>query len=99
MRYSTIVGILLLLLFVSSVLAQETRGTIRGTISDSEKRAIANASIKITDVARGTTAKSTSDSKGFFQAKYLTPSTYRVTVESNSFIRSINQNVVFQMDQ
>ena len=61
--------------------SQETRGRITGQVVDSTKAAIPGASVTVTDQARGTAASATTNAEGLFQANYLLPGTYEVTVE------------------
>src|SRR4051812_9475692 len=83
--------------FAGSIFGQETRGTIRGTVTDPNGQAVPNATVHVTDPARGTTVDLTTNSEGFYQATYLLPSTYQVIVESPGFKKSIRGNVLVQI--
>lgn len=96
----------ILLLFVITLggflipgLAQDTRATIRGIITGPNERAVAKASIRISDVDRGTVINLTSNNKGFYQASFLNPSTYQITVESPGLKKTVLNNVVLQINQ
>ncbi len=88
-----------LFLFAPSLLAQETRGTIIGTVADPNGAAIPNAVVKITDVARGTAVDLTTNDDGFYQANYLIPGGYRIEIETAGFKRFVRENVVVQINQ
>jgi hypothetical protein len=79
--------------------AQETRGTIRGTVTDQNGAAVPGAVVTVTDLARGTSITLTTNSEGFYQATYLLPGTYRITVESSGFKKYMQSNVVLQIGQ
>src|SRR5689334_3983840 len=73
----------------SSIFAQETRGTIRGTVTDPNGQAVPNATVHVVDPARGTSIDLTTNGEGFYQATYLLPSTYQVIVEAPGFKKTI----------
>ena len=61
--------------------AQEARGTITGTVRDASKAVIPGASETVTNVAMGTSVPLTTNEIGWFQAPYLIPGLYQVTIE------------------
>lgn len=90
---------LLMVFFVPATLrAQEARGTISGTVSDTNKAAIPGATVKITDVSRGSTATVQTNDDGFFQTTYLLSSTYQVVVEVAGFKKFIREGLVVQVN-
>ena len=68
-----------------SLLAQESRGTITGTVTDSAKAVIQGASVKVTNVAMGTTVLIATNESGLYRAPYLIPGTYQIAVEAAGF--------------
>lgn len=88
-----------LLLSFEPLQAQETRGSIRGTVTDPNGAAVPGAVVKITDPARGTTISLTTNQEGLYQALYLVPGTYQIVVESDGFKRSVRDTVVLQINQ
>jgi hypothetical protein len=94
---SVAIGLMMVLVFVQSVPAQETRATIRGTVSDPNKAAIPNATVTITDPARGMTTTLTTNDDGFYQANYLIPGTYRIVVEATGFKKSVRDAVMLEI--
>ncbi len=91
--------ILALLLSFESVKAQDTRGTIRGTVTDPNSAAVPGATVKITDMQRGTTVNLTTNEEGFYQALYLISGNYQIVVETDGFKKSVRDNVTLQISQ
>jgi Carboxypeptidase regulatory-like domain len=77
--------------------AQEARGTILGKVRDANDSVMPGASVKITDVARGTTATVTTNDAGLYQAPYLLPGTYRIVVEVTGFKKFVREGVVLRI--
>jgi hypothetical protein len=77
--------LLMALVLPASLHAQETRGRITGRVTDTTKATVPGASVTVTDVARGTTASTTTNEQGLFQVNYLLPGTYTVVVELAGF--------------
>ena len=94
--YAMVAGFILM---ATVATAQETRGRIAGRVADSTKAPIAGASVTVTDVARGTTVSSTTNTEGLFQVNYLLPGTYQVTVEITGFKKHIQDKVQLQMNE
>ncbi len=82
---------------VHVIAAQETRGTIRGLVTDPNGQAVPNASVQVIDPARGGRRTMTTNGEGFFQATYLTPGQYQIVVEAPGFKKSIRDNVELQI--
>lgn len=80
-----------------SVFGQETRGVIKGVVSDPNGATVAGANITVSDPSRGINVTLTSNDDGFFQANYLLPGTYRVTVESAGFKKFVRENVIVEI--
>ncbi len=66
-------------------LAQESRGTISGRVSDASGGVIAEAQVTLTSEAQGTVVKGVSNREGLFTIPYLLPGFYDVTVERTGF--------------
>ena len=83
MRILSLVAFVLLLAGVPA-LAQETRGTISGTVRD-DQGVIPGASVKVVNVATGVTQPLTTNTSGYFEAPLLIAGTYDVVVEMTGF--------------
>jgi hypothetical protein len=86
------------LLFSISASAQEARGTITGNVKDATQAVVPGATVKITNVAMGTTVTLPANDAGFFRAPYLIPGTYRIVVENTGFKKYIRDGVVVQVN-
>jgi len=93
------VFIFTVMLIPASLNAQEVRGRINGRVVDPNKAAVAGATVKVTDVARATTATLTTNEDGLFQANYLLSSTYQVVVEMGGFKKFIQDGVLLQINE
>ncbi len=94
-----IVFVLTVLIAPALLRAQEVRGKITGRVLDPGKAAIPGASVKVTDVARGTTVALTTNDEGLFQANYLLSGTYQVVVEVTGFKKYIQDGVLLQINE
>src|SRR5262245_54548805 len=91
--FCAIAFVLLSLLAPMSARSQELRGKISGRVVDSTGAAVTGASVKVTDLARGTTATLTTNNDGLFDAPYLLPGSYQVIVEASGFKKAIQDKV------
>lgn len=69
--------------------AQDTRGNISGTVTDSQNAAIAGAAVVIANKGTGTSTKLVTNASGYYEAPLLLAGEYRVTVENAGFKRSV----------
>lgn len=93
---------LLAMCFLSIPLAiwsQGSQGTISGAIQDQTGGAIADATVVVTDVARGVTRSIITDSTGQYVAPSLNPGTYTVRVEAKGFRTVERSNVPVEVGQ
>jgi hypothetical protein len=93
-----IISVLLALLAPSVLHAQEARGTISGTVMDANKAVVPAATVKITNVAMGTTQEVQTNESGLYQVPYLIPGIYRIVVEANGFKRYIREGIALQVN-
>ncbi len=89
---------LLCVVAATNALAQESRGTITGTVVDSSGAVVPGASVTITNVARGTSVTLVTNDVGFFQAPYLVSGTYTVTVELAGFKKLVREGIEVRVD-
>lgn len=72
------------MIFASSlVMAQETTGTVQGTIRDAAGASIPGATVKVEGAAFTRTATTNSD--GYFRMLQVPPGVYKITVTANNF--------------
>src|SRR5688572_2004945 len=94
-----VTGAVMALLIAGSLPAQETRGRITGQVVGTSKAAVQGASVAVTDVARGTVVSLTTNEEGLFQANYLVPGTYEVSVEMAGFKKYIRKDVLVEFNE
>ncbi len=68
-----------------NVSAQGTRGTIRGIVSDGNKAAIPNASVRLVDAVKGTESVTQTSSNGTYQFLEVDPAIYYIVVNASGF--------------
>ncbi len=76
---------LVVLTFASPSFAQQTLGSLNGTVVDPSGAAIPAATVKVTDAAINVTASTTTQKTGFFQIFNLPVGTYVVSVSHDGF--------------
>ncbi|HEY8460196.1 MAG TPA: carboxypeptidase-like regulatory domain-containing protein, partial [Blastocatellia bacterium] len=86
------------LLAPATASAQEARGTISGKVVDANKSVLAGATVKVTNVAMGTTFTLRTNEVGFYQAPYLIPGTYQVTAEATGFKRFVRDGILLRVN-
>jgi len=64
---------------------QEARGAIVGRVSDTTGAVIPGVPVKVTSLATGITVTTQTNEQGAYQALYLIPGMYRVTIEMQGF--------------
>ncbi|MBA3716082.1 MAG: carboxypeptidase regulatory-like domain-containing protein, partial [Pyrinomonadaceae bacterium] len=79
-----LLGLLLGLCGVSA-LAQETRSTILGTVKDTAGAVVPGATVEVTSTDTNTATRLTTNDSGYFEAPYLLPGAYSITVSAGGF--------------
>lgn len=92
-------AVLAVLLSAVTAPAQDTRGSISGTVTDSQGAVVAGASVVVANTGTGTATRLTSNSSGYYEAPLLLPGTYSVTVESSGFKKSIRSNLALGLGE
>jgi len=70
---------------LSPVLAQETRGTIFGTVKDPSGGILAGMSVIVTNEETNVSNETVTNDRGGFEIPYLLPGSYRVVVQADGF--------------
>ncbi len=87
------IWIALLSLLASLALGQTERTSITGTVTDSSKAALDDASVTIRNVATNVTNKTTTNSAGLYFITSLPPGTYELTVEKSGFRQAVVRSI------
>src|SRR5688572_8329207 len=98
-KMNFVVGVMIsaFAVFAGSALAQDTRGTIVGTVTDPNGGVVANATVQVKDPSRGTTKTFTTNGEGLYRATFLTSGIYQVMVEAQGFKRAVRDNVLVEI--
>jgi hypothetical protein len=83
----------LILALPSTTLAQEGRGTIAGVVVDESQAVMPGATVVVTNIAMGTDVTVVTNEVGLFNAPYLIPGMYRVTVALSGFKRLVREGI------
>ncbi len=89
--FATVMALALGITSGSKAYAQAVYGSITGTVTDTTGAAIPNASVVVTDVAKGTSVSFQSNGSGEFTAEHLIPDEYSVKVSAQGF-KGFQQN-------
>jgi carboxypeptidase family protein len=81
------------LLMPSLLQAQEFKGNIIGRVRDANGTSVVGATVKVTDIARGTTDTLTTYPGGTFEALYVLPGTYQVVVQAPGFKTALLEKI------
>ena len=82
-----------LVLAAIAVMAQATTGSLRGTVTDANGGVVSGANVTVKNQSTGSTSTATTNSEGSFEATFLQPGEYTVTVEAANFKRSVSTGV------
>ncbi|HEV3202235.1 MAG TPA: carboxypeptidase-like regulatory domain-containing protein, partial [Bryobacteraceae bacterium] len=86
-----------IIMLAGLVAAQETRGTIQGTVKDPQGGAVADATVIVTNTDTNTSVHLKSDATGHYAAPLLLPGNYNVTGEAAGFKKSLRTGIVLQV--
>jgi hypothetical protein len=75
------------------LVAQETRGSIVGKVTDQSGGVLPGATVEITNKAMGTKTALVTNDQGFYQATYLLSGLYRIEVQVSGFKKFVRDDV------
>jgi hypothetical protein len=79
--------------------AQDTRGTISGTVTDPQAATVVGASVLVTNTATNVSTQLTTNASGYYEARLLMPGPYQVTVEAPGFKKIVRSGLVLRMSE
>src|SRR5918996_3706651 len=97
MRY--LVCIVLFSLGSIPISAQDTRGTISGTVTDPQGGVLQGATVIVSNTGTGTATRLATNSRGYYEAPLLLPGVYSVTIESTGFKQSIRSGLTLALGE
>jgi hypothetical protein len=93
-----VVAVLMVASF-ASIHAQQTTGSIVGTVKDQTGALVNTASVRATNVDTGLTRSAPTNGSGEYRIDYLPVGKYTVEVESRGFERFVQENIALDVDQ
>ena len=91
--------ICLSLLCANRARAQVYAGSITGLVQDPSAAAVPNATVVVTDMGKGVTYSTTTDTSGRYVLRALPPSTYSIRVEAAGFRSERQSGIVLEVNQ
>ena len=79
------------------VQAQDIRGMISGTVTDSQGANVVGATVVVTNTDTNVSTPLTTNSSGFYEAPLLSPGPYQVTVEAPGFKKTVRSKLILAM--
>ena len=100
MQVRGILPFLLSFLSLSSLAsAQETRGSIVGTVTDAQAAVIPGAAVTVTNVGTNVGVRLTTNAGGYYEAPLLLPGSYTVTVEAPGFKKAVRSGLTLGLGE
>ncbi len=81
------------------VAAQQTTGSIIGTVADTSNAVMAGVEVKLTNVGTGITQTQTSDGAGNYRFLLLPSGTYRLEANMSGFKAFTRENIIVQVER
>lgn len=92
--------VLALLAFASSLWAQTTgTATLVGTITDTTGAVMAGAQVKVLNTATSFLSETVTNSEGSYYVPYLSPGTYRISIEAAGFKMHVRDGVTLRTNE
>ncbi|HBY58864.1 MAG TPA: hypothetical protein DEH78_03525, partial [Solibacterales bacterium] len=88
-----------LLLAAVTLSAQDTRGSINGTVTDDSGAAVPNAKVVVTNTATNVSVEAETSASGTYNVLYLLPGPYRVTVEVTGFKKLVREGLEVRVQE
>ena len=82
-----------LVMLPAVLLAQETRGTISGTVTDAQGSAVPKATITATEMTTGTKATAVTNDSGAYTIPFLAQGEYQVAADLAGFKQAVRKGV------
>lgn len=89
----------LILAQAAAVLAQDTRGSIFGTVTDAQSAVIAGAAVQVTNTGTNTSVRLVTNENGYYEAPLLLPGSYSVTAEMQGFKRLVRSGITLAIGE
>jgi hypothetical protein len=80
------------------LLAQESRGTILGTVIDPQAAAVPGATVVVTNVDTNAAKRTTTNESGYYEVPLLDPGNYSVTAENAGFRKFVHSGIILNVN-
>jgi hypothetical protein len=77
----------------SLALAQETTGSIEGSVTDAQGGRVPNVTVTVTGVTQGFNRTGSTDEQGFYRFQQVPPGTYKLTFGGSGFSETTREDV------
>ena len=98
-HFFSLIGILFLSASMPAIYAQQTTGSIVGTVRDQSGAAVSTATVKATNLATGFSRSVPTNGLGQYRIDYLPIGKYTVAAEAASFKGFLQENLDLNIDQ
>src|SRR5688572_26108551 len=78
--------------------AQETRGSILGTVKDSSGAVLPAMTVVVTNEETNVAAEVITNERGYFEVPYLVPGTYRISIQVEGFKKFTQTGIVLTVN-
>src|SRR5262245_37746282 len=85
------------LLWLSSLSAQEFRGTLQGTITDPSKATIVGAEVVLKNIGTAVERTASTDSEGHYVFQFLPPGNYSLSTRAPGFKTIVHESIVLSL--
>src|SRR5271156_3753217 len=94
-----LVGLALILGLSTAAFAQQTTGSIIGTVKDQQGAVVNTATVKATNLDTGFTRSAPANGYGEYRIDYLPVGRYNIEAKAPSFERFVQENLALDVDQ
>src|SRR5215471_12264639 len=97
-RGRILVVLLLAILAIRPALAQESRATVIGRVTDTSNAVIPGASVSFINVETGVLVKTVTNAEGNYFSSFLIPGTYRITAQKTGFKSLVRPGITLSVN-
>lgn len=99
MSKSLVIAVIVAAVALTPALAQQTSGSIIGTVTDSSNAVVGGVEVKLTNVGTGISQMQASDAAGNYRFLLLPPGTYRIEANMAGFKSFTREDIIVQVDR
>jgi len=93
----TVLTALVLILLTFPAAAQDFRGAITGTVTDSGGGVLPGVTVTVTNVETNVASPTVTDGRGFYQVRYLISGTYSVEAQLDGFRTAVHKGITVRV--